>query len=77
MANHLLIVDERMKLLLLIGGLLGFGIGLAVGLTRSQPLGPALLQACVALYIGALLMRWWGRVWTRAMQESQRERSRE
>jgi hypothetical protein len=77
MANHLLMMDERMKLLLLIGGLLGFGIGLTVGLTRSQPLGPALLQACIALYIGALLMRWWGRVWTRALQESQRERSRE
>lgn len=63
----------RMKLLLLTGGLIGFAIGIGLGLVREQSMSTALVHACVALYIGALLMRWWGRVWIKALRESQEE----
>ena len=65
-----------MKLLLLTGGLMGFGIGLGLGLAHEQSLPHALVHACVALYVGAALMRWWGRVWSKALQDARREESR-
>ena len=73
MASRLLNQGKKMKLLLLIGGLIGFGIGMGLGLVREQSLSTALLHACIALYIGALLMRWWGRVWIKALRDSQQE----
>ena len=65
-----------MQLLLLIGGLTGFAIGLGFGLVHEKSLPSAVVHACVALYIGALLMRWWGRVWIKALQDSQKEHRR-
>lgn len=65
-----------MKMLLLLGGLIGFLIGIGFGLIHDKSLPAALLQACIALYIGAALMRWWGRVWIKALQQANRERSR-
>jgi hypothetical protein len=76
-AGRLLDKKARMKLLLLTGGLLGFGIGLGLGLVHEQSLPHALTHACVALYVGALLMRWWGRVWIKALQDSRQEKSRD
>jgi uncharacterized membrane protein YczE len=73
MASRLLNRKKKMKLLLLTGGLIGFGIGLGLGLVREQSLPTALLHACIALYIGAFLMRWWGRVWIKALREAQQE----
>ena len=66
-----------MKKLLLVGGLLGFAIGMGFGLIQGESLPSALLKACVALYVGAMLMRWWGRAWIKALEESRRERNRE
>jgi len=55
---------------------MGFGIGLGLGLAHEQSLPHALVHACVALYVGAALMRWWGRVWIKALQDARREESR-
>ena len=77
MAGRLLSKKAKMKLLLLTGGLLGFGMGLWLGLVHDQSLPHALVHACVALYVGALLMRWWGRVWMKALQDARREKSRD
>lgn len=65
-----------MQLLLLIGGLTGFAIGLGLGLVHEKSLPSALVHACVALYLGAVLMRWWGRVWIKALQDAHKERRR-
>jgi uncharacterized membrane protein YjfL (UPF0719 family) len=65
-----------MKSLLLLGGLIGFAIGLGLGLVHEKSLPSALIHACVALYIAGMLMRWWGRVWLKALQESQEEHRR-
>ena len=56
---------------------MGFGIGLGLGLVHEQSLPHALMHACVALYVGALLMRWWGRVWVKALQDARQEKSRD
>jgi hypothetical protein len=66
-----------MKKLLLVGGLMGFAIGMGFGLIHGETLPEAVLKACIALYLGALLMRWWGRAWMKALEESRRDRSRE
>ena len=66
-----------MKMMLLVGAMLGFGIGLGFGLVHEKSLPSALVHACVALYIGAMLMRWWGRKWIQAIKDSQQERKRD
>jgi hypothetical protein len=63
-----------MKLLLLVGGLLGFSIGLLFSWAEQSP-GPACLwHACLAAYLTANLMRWWGGAWRRSLEEAMRER---
>ena len=59
-----------MKLLILLGGLVGFVTGIGLGLIREKSLCSIILHACVVMYAGGLLMRWWGRVWIRGLQLS-------
>jgi hypothetical protein len=63
-----------MKLLLLIGGLLGFSIGLLFSWAEESP-GPACLwHACLAAYLTAVMVRWWGDAWRKSLAEALRER---
>jgi len=57
-----------MKLLILLGGMVGFITGVGLGLLREKSLCSIVLHACVVMYVGGLLMRWWGRVWIRGLQ---------
>jgi hypothetical protein len=52
-----------MKALLLIGGLLGFGIGLIFSWAQESAWPSCLWHGCLAAYFGGLLLRWWGRAW--------------
>lgn len=52
-----------MKILMIIGALAGFLIGLVVGLAGSNPWPTIFWHASVAALTLGLLMRWWGRVW--------------
>lgn len=65
-----------MKLLILLGGLVGFVTGVGLGLIREKSLSSIILHACVVMYAGGLLMRWWGRVWVRGLQLSNEKESR-
>ena len=65
-----------MKLMLIIGGLMGFGIGVSFGLVHDKSLPSAIVHACIAAYVGGMLMRWWGRVWLRELRRSLEEESR-
>jgi 4-amino-4-deoxy-L-arabinose transferase-like glycosyltransferase len=57
-----------MKSLLLIGGILGFGIGLIFSWAQESPWPFCLWHACLAAYLAALLLRWWGRAWRRNLE---------
>ena len=59
-----------MKSLLLLGGVIGFLIGISFGLIGDRPLPQVLVQACLTTYAACWLMRWWGRVWIRGLKES-------
>ena len=65
-----------MKLLLLIGGLLGFGIGFLFSWVQDSSWPCCLWHACLAAYVASLLMRWWGRAWRKSLAESLAEGSR-
>jgi 4-amino-4-deoxy-L-arabinose transferase-like glycosyltransferase len=59
-----------MKALLLIGGLLGFGIGLIFSWAQESSWPSCLWHACLAAYLASLLLRWWGRAWRKSLENS-------
>ena len=59
---------------MIIGGLLGFLIGLAVGLARQNGWPSILWHASVAAYVSGLMLRWWGSVCLKSLQQVQHER---
>jgi hypothetical protein len=63
-----------MKLLMLLGGLIGFLIGIFFGVVQESRWPSVLWRASIAAYAAGLLMRWWGRVWVKSLHESYHER---
>ncbi len=63
-----------MKLLLLLGGLLGFGIGLLFSWAQQSPWPSSIWHACAAAYVTGMLLQWWGRAWRRNLEKSLIER---
>jgi hypothetical protein len=63
-----------MKMLMLAGGVVGFGVVVAVSGFRGNSWETILWRACLAGYAGALLMRWWGGLWMKGLHDSRRER---
>jgi len=63
-----------MKFLLIVGGLLGFGIGLLFSWAEESSGSACLWHACLAAYLSAILMRWWCNAWRKGLAESLRER---
>ncbi|HVY68688.1 MAG TPA: hypothetical protein VHH73_02100 [Verrucomicrobiae bacterium] len=59
---------------MILGGLLGFLIGLAVGLAQQNGWPSILWHASVAAYVSGVMLRWWGGVWMRSLQQVQHER---
>jgi hypothetical protein len=65
----------QIRTLMLLGALTGFAIGIGFGLARQGDSKWIFLKACVAAYLAALLMRWWGRIWIRSIREMHQEKS--
>jgi hypothetical protein len=63
-----------MKLLLIIGGFLGFGIGLLFNWSGQSAWPSSLWRACLTAYAAAILMKWWGLAWRKSLHDSIRER---
>jgi len=59
-----------MKTLLLIGGILGFGIGLGFSWARESAWPTSFWHACVCAYIAGFLMKWWGRAWQKNLEQA-------
>ena len=63
-----------MKLLVLIGGIAGFAIGLVSGVAAQCSWPLTIWHACLATCVAAWLARWWGRIWIQNLKQSCRER---
>ena len=63
-----------MKLMMLVGGSIGFVIGLVFGLLQGSPWPSVLWRASVAACVAGWLMRWWGGVWVSSITQVYRER---
>jgi hypothetical protein len=66
--------DAIMKSLLLVGGLLGFGVGLLFSWAAESPWPTCFWHACVAAYFAGTLLRWWGGAWRKNLEAALKER---
>jgi hypothetical protein len=64
-----------MKLLTLLGGVLGFGIGLFCSRIQENSWPCCLWHASLAAYAGGWLLGWWGRAWQQNLKNSTVERA--
>jgi len=60
-----------MKLMLMIGGLIGFGTGVMLGLAQSGSWQDIIWKSAVAAYIAGFLMKWWGKIWAKCIKEAE------
>jgi hypothetical protein len=65
-----------MKRFMAIGALLGFLIGTGVGLARHGDWPSLLWRSSASALAGALLLRWWGRLWIQCFESSLQARPR-
>ena len=63
-----------MKLIMVLGGLIGFAIGLGFSWAQGSPWPSVVWRAAIAALLSGVLMRWWGRLWIQCLQQSHRER---
>lgn len=63
-----------MKLLMVVGGGLGFVIGLGFGLAQQSQWPTVVWRSSLTALAAGLLLRWWGAVWARSLYEVRRER---
>lgn len=63
-----------MKLIILIGGFTGFGVGMFFGWANQSPWPSVIWRSCAAAYAAAFLLRWWGRLWIKSIYQAQYER---
>ena len=66
-----------MKKLMLLGGMLGFGIGAIFGRLQEASDSTILWRSCVAALAAGLLMRWWGRLWITNLKDTLAEQAGE
>jgi hypothetical protein len=59
-----------MKKMMIMGGIVGFGLGLVTGLVKDISWPALFLRACVSALLAGLLFRWWGRVWIGGLKDS-------
>ena len=63
-----------MKKLMIMGGLMGFSVGIAVGLAQHSSWSNILWRASVTAVIAGFLLRWWGQVWMNGLAEAYQEK---
>lgn len=59
-----------MKKMMILGGMIGFAIGVGFGLAHQAEWPSILWRASIATLVAGLLMRWWGRIWISSLRES-------
>jgi hypothetical protein len=76
MASHLLTATsvKSLKSLLLLGAIIGFLTGIALGLLNQSGWPSILWRSAAAALVVGILFRWWGRCWTQCLRSAQQER---
>jgi hypothetical protein len=64
-----------MRALLIIGGFLGFGIGLLFNWSQQSAWPSTLWRACLTAYAASILLKWWGSAWRKNLASAIRERN--
>ena len=59
---------------MLLGGLIGFAIGVGFGLAYHSPWPDIIWRASVAAFLAGTALRWWGKVWIKSLYDARRER---
>jgi hypothetical protein len=59
-----------MRLLVVVGALIGLSIGLLFGFADQDQWPSAIWRASAAALIGGALLRWWGRVWVKCLRDA-------
>lgn len=62
-----------MKFLVLVGGIIGFAIGILFGWAFESSYPSVLWKSCVAAYGAGWLMKWWGGMWVKSLKTALRE----
>ena len=63
-----------MKFIMVLGGLIGFGIGAGFSWAQGSPWPSALWRSAATALMGGLLLRWWGRLWVNCLRDAQAAR---
>jgi hypothetical protein len=63
-----------MKLIMVLGGLIGFVIGLGFSWAQGSPWPSVVWRAAIAALLAGVLLRWWGRLWIHCLHQSHHER---
>lgn len=63
-----------MKLIMVLGGAMGFGIGAAFSWAQGSSWPALVWRSAFAALLGGILLRWWGRLWLNCLRESLEER---
>jgi hypothetical protein len=58
-----------MKLLMLLGGLIGFSTGLVFTWANESQWPSMLWRSCLAAYVAGMLLKWWGKIWVQSLAE--------
>lgn len=63
-----------MKKLMIMGGFLGFLIGITVGLAHNSSWPSILWRSSAAALAAGFLLRWWGGVWIENLTEAHQQK---
>ena len=59
---------------MVLGGAIGFSIGVLMGLAHDCPPLTMLLRASAAAFLSGVVLRWWGRIWVESYRQAQRQK---
>ena len=63
-----------MKLIMVLGGVIGFAIGISFSWAQGSSWPAMIWRSAAAALVAGILLRWWGRLWIKCLQESYQER---
>jgi hypothetical protein len=63
-----------MKLIMVLGGLLGFAIGFGFSWAQGSAWPTVVWRAAIMALLAGVLFRWWGRLWVKCLRDARLEK---